>query len=208
LTAIALASSLLQRSAAERDLVSIGVVVRALAHAVRVGFPLHGIASPLGCLRYKRIEIIDQEQVHSMATVLRPVHNIHIPVLRKLPHSLCIVWKKCGWETQQPFVPHQRFCLVGDWDSRKQVKIRGVNHSYFSILDRSCFIVRAIYLVDLHGLVCSAGHLFHPPPGEVADQQAQHGESHRGDQRALPPKRQTSSDAEQQADYYSPADNQ
>src|SRR5438093_9780832 len=44
------ARSWLQRSAAKADLVSVGIAVRGLAHAVRVGFLLHGVESPLGDL--------------------------------------------------------------------------------------------------------------------------------------------------------------
>jgi hypothetical protein len=65
----------LQRSAAEPDLVSVEIVVRGLAHAVRVGFPLHGVESPFGYLRDERIEVIDEERMHGVAGVLWPLHN-------------------------------------------------------------------------------------------------------------------------------------
>src|SRR5919198_6609606 len=42
--------SALQGSAAEADLVAVGIAVRDLAHAVRVGVPRHGIESPLSDL--------------------------------------------------------------------------------------------------------------------------------------------------------------
>src|SRR5919199_4078913 len=110
----ALAGSRLQRSAAEPDLVSVEIAVRDLAHAVRVGFPLHGVESPIGYLRDERIEVSDEERVHGVAGMLRPLHNIHVPMLRKLPHGLCVGWKECGRGAQQPFVPLQRRRVVGD----------------------------------------------------------------------------------------------
>src|SRR6266581_6219843 len=134
----ALAPSRLQWkwSAAESDLVSVGIAVRDLAHTIRVGFPLHRVESPIGYLRDERIEVIDEAQVHGVAGVLRPLHNVDEPMLRKLPHGLCVVWEECGLRAQQPFVPHERHRVVGDWDSREQVEIRGMNHSYCSFLAR------------------------------------------------------------------------
>src|SRR5437764_9360035 len=92
---MALARSWLQWSATEPDLVSVGIAVRGLAHAVRVGFPLHGVESPIGYLRDERIEVVDEERVHGVAGVFRLLHNVHVPMLRKLPHGLCLVWKEC-----------------------------------------------------------------------------------------------------------------
>src|SRR5437588_4821111 len=78
--AAALAGSRLQRSAAEPELVSVGITVRGLAHAVVVGFPLHGVESPVGYLRDERIEVIDEDRVHGVAGVLRLLHNEHKPM--------------------------------------------------------------------------------------------------------------------------------
>ena len=89
-----------QWSAAESDLVSVGIAVRGLAHAVRVGFPLRRVESPIGYLRDECIEVVDENRVHGVASVLRPLHNVHISMLRKLPHGLCVVWKECGREAQ------------------------------------------------------------------------------------------------------------
>jgi hypothetical protein len=91
--ATTLARSWFQRNAAEPDLVSVGIAVRGLAHAVRVGFPLHGVESPIGYLRDERIEVIDEERVHGVACGFRLLHNVHVPMLRKLPHGLCVMWK-------------------------------------------------------------------------------------------------------------------
>src|SRR5205085_8580725 len=85
----ALAGRRLQWSAAESDLVSVGIAVRDLAHAVGVGFPFHRVKSPIGYLRDERIEVIDEERVHGVAGVLRPLHNVQEPMLCKLPHGLC-----------------------------------------------------------------------------------------------------------------------
>jgi hypothetical protein len=53
----------LQWSAAEPDLVSVGIAVRDLAHAVRIGFPLRGVESPISDVRDEPIEVIDEERV-------------------------------------------------------------------------------------------------------------------------------------------------
>ena len=82
-----LAGSRLHRNAAEPDLVSIGITVRRLAHAVRVGFLLNGVESPVGDLCDERIKVMDEERVHGVAGVFRPLHDVHIPVFRKLPHG-------------------------------------------------------------------------------------------------------------------------
>src|SRR5919109_2098445 len=74
LRSVALARRWVQWSAAEPDLVSVEIAVRGLAHAVRVGFPLHGVESPIGYLRDDRIEVIDEDRVHGVAGVLRPLH--------------------------------------------------------------------------------------------------------------------------------------
>jgi hypothetical protein len=73
---MALTRSWLEWSAAESDLVSVEIAVRGLAHAVRVGFPLHGVESPLGYPRDERVEIIDEERVHGVAGVFRLLHNV------------------------------------------------------------------------------------------------------------------------------------
>src|SRR5947209_5357352 len=132
----ALAGRRLQWSAAESDLVSVGIAVRDLAHAVGVGFPFRRIKSPIGYLRDERIEVIDEERVHGVAGVLRPLHNVHEPMLCKLPHGLCVVWEECGHRAQQPFVPRERRRVVGDWNSREQVEIRGMNHSSCSLYSK------------------------------------------------------------------------
>jgi DNA-directed RNA polymerase specialized sigma24 family protein len=90
----ATALSRFQVSAAESDLVSVGIAVRDLAHAVGVGFPLHRVESPIGYLRNERVEVIDEAQVHGMASVLWPQHNVHIPMRSELPHGLCVVRKE------------------------------------------------------------------------------------------------------------------
>jgi hypothetical protein len=70
--AAAFARSGLQRSAAEPDFVSVEIAVCDLAHAIRVGFPLHRIDSPVIYLRDERSEVIDKESVHGVAGMLRP----------------------------------------------------------------------------------------------------------------------------------------
>ena len=121
---------LLSWSAAEPDLVSIGIAVRDLAHAVRIGFPLGWIESPIGDLRDECIEIIDEERVHRVTGVFRLPNNVHVPMLRHLPNRLCVGWKKCGRGAQQLFVPWQRRHVIGNRDSSEQVEPFGLNHAY------------------------------------------------------------------------------
>src|SRR5215472_7307103 len=90
----ALAGSRLPWSAAQSDLVSVGIAVRDLAHAARVGFPLRRVESPIGYLRDERVEVIDEAQVHGVASVLRPQHNVYVPMRSQLPHGLSVVRKE------------------------------------------------------------------------------------------------------------------
>ncbi len=92
----ATALSRLQWSAAQSDFVSVWIAVRDLAHAVGVGFPLHRVESPIGYLRDERIEVIGEDRVHGVAGVLRPQHNVNVPMLRKLPHDTEAVWELAG----------------------------------------------------------------------------------------------------------------
>ena len=39
-----------------------------------------------------RIEIIDEDRVLAMTGVFRALLNVHVPMLRELPHSLYVVW--------------------------------------------------------------------------------------------------------------------
>jgi hypothetical protein len=81
-------------------------------------------------LRDKRIKVVDEERVHGVAGVFRPLHNVHVPMFRKLQHSLCVVWKE-KWAGSLAAVrtisapPHSR-----QPGSREQVELRGMKHSY------------------------------------------------------------------------------
>lgn len=87
---------MLSWSATEPDLVSIGIAVRDLAHAVCIGFPLSGLKSAISDLRDECIEVIDEECVHRVTGVFWLLNNVHVPMLPYLPDGLCIVWKECG----------------------------------------------------------------------------------------------------------------
>jgi hypothetical protein len=67
---------------------------------VRIAFAPCGIESAIGDLRDERIEVIDEERVHSVADMFRLLHNVHVPVFRKLPHGLSAVWQECGREAR------------------------------------------------------------------------------------------------------------
>ena len=83
-------------TAAQPDLVSIDIAIRDLAHAIGIGFLFHGGDSPISDLRDERIEAIDEKRVHGVSGVFRLLDNVHVPMLRKLPDGLCVVWKECG----------------------------------------------------------------------------------------------------------------
>ena len=114
---------------AQPDLVAIGIMVRDLAHAVRVGFPLDGVESPLGDLRDERVEVLDEEREPGVAGVFRLLHNVQVSMLRQLPDGLSVVGKEAGRRAQQPFVPRECRCAVGDRDAREQVELRGLHHA-------------------------------------------------------------------------------
>src|SRR5919199_6076265 len=66
-------SQLRQRGTAESELVAVGVAVRGLADAVRVGLSLRRAESSLGDLRHARLEVVDEDQVPGMPGVLWPL---------------------------------------------------------------------------------------------------------------------------------------
>jgi hypothetical protein len=53
----------------EPDLVAVGIAVRGLAHAVRVGFLLRTVESPRGDLRDARVEVSDEERLPGVSGV-------------------------------------------------------------------------------------------------------------------------------------------
>jgi hypothetical protein len=116
-------------STAESYLVTVGIAVRDLAHTVRIGLLLRRIESPISNVRNERIQVIDEQRVHGVASMFGLLRNIHIPMLRKLPHGLCLMWKECRWAAQQLFVPFERCGVVGDRDAREQIEAFGLNHS-------------------------------------------------------------------------------
>lgn len=75
----------------EPNRISIAVTVLDLQDAVLKGFPRSWLDSAVRNLFDKRIEVVDEEQVHSVPSVLRLLHNVHVPMFRKFPHCLRIV---------------------------------------------------------------------------------------------------------------------
>jgi hypothetical protein len=109
-------------AATEPDLVSVGIAVRYLAHAVRVGFSLRRVDSSLGNLRDDPIEVIDEERVSGVTSVFRLLNNVDVAMLGKFPHSLYVFWNECR-SSQEPFVPLQRRCVVSNPDACEQIEI-------------------------------------------------------------------------------------
>ena len=108
-------------SAAEPDLVPVGIVIRNLAHTVGVGLPLRGLDPPIGDLVNECIEVVDEDGVHGVTGVFGPPHDEHRPMLVKVPYGLCVVRNERRRGAEQLFVPGQRRRVVVNWDSRVQV---------------------------------------------------------------------------------------
>ena len=109
-------------SAAEPNLVPVGIVIRSLAHTVRVGLSLRGLDPPVGYMSNEFVEVVDEDGVHSMTGMFGSLLDEHRPVLGKFPHGLCVARDERWWRAEQPFVPGQRRRVVVDWDSSVQVK--------------------------------------------------------------------------------------
>jgi hypothetical protein len=43
----------------------------------------------------ERIEITNDEQEYGATGTFRLLHDVHIPMLSKCFHGLCLVWKEC-----------------------------------------------------------------------------------------------------------------
>jgi hypothetical protein len=84
-------------SAAEPDLVPVGIVIRSLAHTVRVGLPFRGLDSPVGYLSNECVEVVDEDGVYCVTGMVGPLLDEHPPMLGKFPHGLCFA-KNAGGE--------------------------------------------------------------------------------------------------------------
>jgi hypothetical protein len=85
------------------------VVIRSLAHAVRVGLPLRGLDSPVGYLGNECIEVVDEDSVHSVTGMLGPLLDVHRPMLGKFPHGLRVACDERWWRAEG--------LLIGLWPS-------------------------------------------------------------------------------------------
>jgi hypothetical protein len=74
-------------SAAEPDLVPVGIAVGGLAHTVGVGLTLGWLDSSFGDLGDEGIEVVDEDGVHGVAGMLESLLNEQIPMFRELPHA-------------------------------------------------------------------------------------------------------------------------
>jgi hypothetical protein len=68
-------------------------------------------------MRDERIEITDEEQEYGATGTFRSLHDVHIPMLSKFPHGLCLMWKECRREAEQPFMPSERRRVIGHRDT-------------------------------------------------------------------------------------------
>src|SRR5207247_9517370 len=79
------------RDSAEPDLVSVGVNVSDLAHAIRVRLPLRRLQSPLSYPVHLAVEDINDACVHGVAGVFGPLDDVARPVLGEFPHGFGVV---------------------------------------------------------------------------------------------------------------------
>src|SRR5262249_14041837 len=68
------------RDCAESDLVSVGVSVGGLAHAVGVRLLLRRLQPPPGYLGHQGVEVINDDGVHGVAGMFRLLDDVHRPV--------------------------------------------------------------------------------------------------------------------------------
>jgi integrase-like protein len=118
-------------SAAEADLVAVGVAVDHLAHTVPVGLLRGGLDSPGAEALDPLIELADEHRVQRMAGVLGQLLDIEVPVLGKLPHRLRSVREERGFTAQQPLIPRERALIVAHRKPREKV-----NHHAFTLTPR------------------------------------------------------------------------
>src|SRR5579859_1285966 len=68
------------RQPAVPDLVSVGVGVGDLGDTVSVALPVRRLQSPLSYLGHQGVEVVDDDGVHGVAGVFRPLDDVHQPV--------------------------------------------------------------------------------------------------------------------------------
>src|SRR5712691_3772580 len=76
---------------AEPDLVSVGIDVGGLSHAIRVRLPLCRLQSPLGYLGHQGVEVVNDDGVHGVAGMFRPLYDVHRSVFGEFPHGLRVM---------------------------------------------------------------------------------------------------------------------
>src|SRR5215472_18013321 len=89
---------------AEPGLVSVGVDVGDLAHAIRVRLPLGGLQSPLSYPSHPAVEVVNDDGVHGVPGMFGPLDDVHRPVLGEFPHRLGVVGEERWRGAEQPFV--------------------------------------------------------------------------------------------------------
>ena len=69
----------------------------------------------------ERVEVIDEDEMPSVAGVLGTLLDEDVPVLAELPHRLGIVGEEGRRRAEEPLVPVHRRPQVRDGDSREQI---------------------------------------------------------------------------------------
>jgi hypothetical protein len=79
------------------------------------------LQAALGDLGDASIEIADEEGMHGVPGMPGPHHDVHVPVVGKLPYRLGVVRQERRRAAEEPLVPGRCRRLVADGDARKQI---------------------------------------------------------------------------------------
>ena len=106
---------------AEPDLVSVGVSVGDLTHAIGVGLLLRWLQSPLSYACHQGVEVINDDGMPCMAGMFGLMDDEHQPVFGEFPHGLGVIRVRRWRGAEQPLVPGQCCGVVADWYPCEQV---------------------------------------------------------------------------------------
>ena len=104
------------RSAADAELVALGVAVDDLADAVVVGLPIGGLDAARGDPGDAFVQVLDEQRVHGEARTLGPLHDVDRAVRGDLPQDLGVVHYERRRGAEQLLVPGKRTGEVAHGD--------------------------------------------------------------------------------------------
>src|SRR5262249_24151658 len=81
-----------------------------------------------GDLRHTCIEIVDEDQVPGVPSVLGPLLDEDVAVFCELPHGFSVVGEKRRRRAKESCIPRHRAGVVGDRDPRQQINSPACGH--------------------------------------------------------------------------------